>query len=71
MVPSWLPGVQNPPDCTIVKTAAVAKFAVTAFAASIVTVHPPVPLHGPDHPVKMLDADAVAVSVTTVPTVNV
>ena len=43
------------------------KEAVTDFAASIVSVHAPVPVHAPLHPVKSELAAAVAVSVTTVP----
>src|SRR3989338_7418400 len=40
--------------------------AVTVFAASIVTVHAPVPVHAPDHPANEEPVAAAAVSVTTV-----
>src|SRR3990172_4952780 len=41
--------------------------AVTDLAASIVTVHVPVPVHAPDQPPKVEPVEAAAVSVTTVP----
>ncbi len=41
--------------------------AVTFFAASISTVHAPVPVHAPDQPANTEPASATAVSVTTVP----
>jgi hypothetical protein len=43
------------------------KFPITAFAASIVTVHDPVPEQTPpDQPIKVEVASGVAVSVTVV-----
>jgi len=44
----------------------MAKFAVTLFAVSIITVQTPVPLHEPDHPEKVLPLSGVAVKVTEV-----
>ncbi len=44
-----------------------AKAAVTLFAASIVTVQVPVPLHAPVHPVKVLPLAGAAMRVTEVP----
>lgn len=38
--------------------------AVTALSASIATVHPPVPVHAPDHPVNSIQVPGVAVKVT-------
>lgn len=58
-----------PPSCTV-KTKAVAaalKFAVTAIALFITTVHTPVPLHAPPHPANVDVPDGVAVSETSVP----
>jgi hypothetical protein len=43
------------------------KVAVTDCAALIVTVHGPVPLHAPVHPVKLDPEAALARSVTGVP----
>ena len=43
------------------------KVAVTVFAALIVTVHLPVPVHAPLHPLNTDPEAAEAVSVTTVP----
>ena len=39
----------------------------TDFALSIVREHDPAPLHAPVHPVKVLEAEGVAVSITPVP----
>lgn len=44
-----------------------ANVAVTVFAASIVTMHAPVPEHAPPQPVNAFFALGVGVSVTTVP----
>jgi len=41
--------------------------AVIFLAASIVTMHVPVPLHAPDQPVNVESAATFAVRVTTVP----
>jgi hypothetical protein len=43
------------------------KVAVTLFAASIVTLQVPVPVHAPDHPANVDPVDAPAVKVTAVP----
>jgi hypothetical protein len=43
--------------------------ALTLLAASIVTLHVPVPEHAPVHPANVDIASGVAVSVTTVPNV--
>lgn len=43
------------------------KLAVTLFAALIVTVQGPVPVHAPDHPVNIEPVVADAVKVTLVP----
>ncbi len=45
------------------------KVAVTAFGASIVTTHNPVPEHAPDQPEKLDPFGACAVRVTSVPDV--
>ena len=50
-----------------VRLATAANVAVTLLAASIVTMHPAVPLQAPPQPEKVLVASAVAVSVTTLP----
>src|SRR5512139_3914011 len=50
---------------------ATSKVAVTTLAASIVSVHGPVPVHAPLQRVSMAPVLAVAVKVTTVPTANV
>ena len=44
--------------------------AVTAFAASIVTMHDPVPVHAPLQPANVEAPSGVAVNVTTVPVSN-
>jgi hypothetical protein len=46
------------------------KVAVTDLAASIVTMQLPVPVHPPDHPVKLESKEGVAVSVTVAPLLN-
>jgi len=51
---------------TYVGTTAL-KLAVTLFAASIVTVQAPVPVHAPLQPVKVLAPFGVAFSVTAAP----
>src|SRR4051812_23740357 len=48
----------------------MSKVAVTLFAASIVTVHAPVPLHAPPQPMNVESIAAAAVSVTIVPKLN-
>lgn len=45
---------------------AALKLAVTLLAASMVTVHEPVPVQAPDQPAKVLPAAACAVKVTGV-----
>src|SRR5437867_2422733 len=56
-----------PPPLPLLPTASVTwvlvKLACTAFAASIVTWHGPVPTHAPDHPVKVAPVLGVADSV--------
>lgn len=47
------------------------KVAVTEEFALRVRTHEPVPLHAPDQPAKVIPVVGVAVSVTTVPVVNV
>ena len=41
--------------------------AVTVFAASIVTAQVPVPVHAPDHPLKIELVSGTVVSITAVP----
>ena len=68
----WLAGKSIPPAEALPVTVKVVgvvklKVAVTLFAASIVTVQAPVPLHAPLQPVNVLPVAGVAVSVTDVP----
>jgi len=69
IVPSLAVTVPAPAtDFVTVKLyAVVAKVAVTAFAASIVTVQAPVPEHPPDQPEKVDPLLADAAKVTDVP----
>lgn len=51
----------------VVEMGSSSKVAVTAWAALMVTVQLPTPLHIPDQPLKMASLAAVAVNVTTRP----
>jgi hypothetical protein len=58
------------PDPTVVRVSAncvTVKVAVTLLAASIVTLHAPLPVQAPDQPLNWKFAAGVAVNVTTVP----
>ena len=66
MVPSRRPVRCSRPDGEIRQTEP--NVAVTFFCASIGTVQVPVPVHAPDHPVKLEPVLGAAVSVTVVPT---
>ena len=61
---TWL-AVGEVIDRDTVDTTAV-KFAVTVLFVSIVTIHDPVPVHAPDHPVNVEPDPATAVRVTEV-----
>jgi hypothetical protein len=52
---------------TVPVPGAEAKFAVAAFAASIVTAQPADPVHAPLQPLNTMPLAGVAVSVTAVP----
>src|SRR5262245_26963318 len=69
--PTWQDGpAVQPPYChsrTGALRPAAAKPAATARAASIVTLHPPVPEHAPLQPAKVEPPAGVAVRLTTVP----
>ena len=59
--------VPEPEGITVSVCWTSVKVAVTSSAASVVTVHPPVPAHAPLQPVNVESPIGVAVSVTMSP----
>ncbi len=59
--------VPPPPLVTVNVNCFSVNDAVTVFAASMVTMQPPVPVQAPDHPVNVEVAAGVAINVTAVP----